>query len=141
MHTSNTNHDETLKDFRIAINQLVDDDNMPEVLALIEKDRERVVREAKSKGHWYMHDSFNYDSGYIAHCVCGYSSDEEDVIKGHVRWEIAKLSNPTQENTTVYNIAGGDEYKIMGEKVTGVNTLTVHDLDKPNQAQEKESDD
>jgi len=141
MHTSNTNHDETLKDFRIAINQLVDDDNMPEVLALIEKDRERVVREAKSKGHWYMHDRFNYDSGYIAHCVCGYSSGEEDVIKGHVRWEIAKLSNPTQENTTVYNIAGGDEYKIMGEKVTGVNTLTVHDLDKPNQAQEKESDD
>jgi len=141
MHTSNTDHDETLKDFRIAINQLVDDDNMPEVLALIEKDRERVVREAKSKGHWYMHDRFNYDSGYIAHCVCGYSSGEEDVIKGHVRWEIAKLSNPTQENTTVYNIAGGDEYKIMGEKVTGVNTLTVHDLDKPNQAQEKESDD
>ena len=47
MHTSNTDHDETLKDFRIAINQLVDDDNMPEVLALIEKDRERVVREAR----------------------------------------------------------------------------------------------
>jgi len=47
MHTSNTDHDETLKDFRIAINQLVDDDNMPEVLTLIEKDRERAVREAR----------------------------------------------------------------------------------------------
>lgn len=47
MHTSNTDHDETLKDFRIAINQLVDDDNMPEVLALIEKDRERAIREAR----------------------------------------------------------------------------------------------
>ncbi len=103
MHTSNTDHDETLKDFRIAINQLVDDDNMPEVLALIEKDRERVVREAKSKGHWYMHDSFSYDSGYIAHCVCGYSSGEEDVIKGHVRWEIAKLSNSTQEKESSEN--------------------------------------
>ena len=48
MHTSNTDHDETLKDFRIAINQLVDDDNMPEILALIEKDRERALREAIS---------------------------------------------------------------------------------------------
>jgi hypothetical protein len=67
------------------------------------KDRERVVREAKSKGHWYMHDSFNYDSGYIAHCVCGYSSGEEDVIKGHVRWEIAKLSNLTQEKESSEN--------------------------------------
>ena len=47
MPKTNTDHDETLKDFRIAINQLVDDDNMPEVLTLIEKDREKAVREAR----------------------------------------------------------------------------------------------
>jgi hypothetical protein len=53
-----TIYSEALKDFRIAINQLVDDDNMPEVLALIEQYRERAVREARIKDYKHTFGKF-----------------------------------------------------------------------------------
>lgn len=92
------------------------------------KDRERAVKNAYNNARYTLHSILSNDVDS--------ELDHSDIEAKFM----AQLSNPTQENTTVYNIAGGDEYKIMGEKVTGVNTLTVHDLDKPNQAQEKESD-
>lgn len=99
------------------------------IMQLIKEDRERAVKNAYNNARYTLHSILSNDVDS--------ELDHSDVEAKFM----AQLSNPTQENTTVYNIAGGDEYKIMGEKVTGVNTLTVHDLDKPNQAQEKESDD
>lgn len=32
-------------------------------------------------------------------------------------------------SSKVFDIAGGDEYKIMGEQVTGVNTVVEHTVD------------
>ncbi len=40
----------------------------------------------------------------------------------------AQLNPPNQPKEEHYDLQNGDEYRIMGEKVTGVNTITVHDL-------------
>jgi hypothetical protein len=71
----------TLKEFRIAINQLVDDDNMPEVLALINKDRERAVGEAK-----------------LALLVdLEAKTDDGEWLSVWIKNQYAQLPNPTQE--------------------------------------------
>ena len=72
-------NDETLKEFRIAINQLVDDDNMPEVLALIDKDRERAV-----------------NAGRIEELEKLITLNKAEMTR-RANNRLAELSNPTQE--------------------------------------------
>ena len=75
----------TLKEFRIAINQLVDDDNMPEVLALIDKDRERAVNAGRIEELEKL----------ITLNKTLYGVEAEMTKRANNR--IAQLSNPTQE--------------------------------------------
>lgn len=35
------------------------------------------------------------------------------------------------DKSKTYDIAGGDEFKIMGQKVSGVNKLVIHDVTPP----------
>ena len=78
-------NDETLKEFRIAINQLVDDDNMPEVLALIDKDRERAVNAGRIEELEKL----------ITLNKTLYGVEAEMTRRANNR--LAELSNPTQE--------------------------------------------
>ena len=102
MHTSNTDHDETLKEQILTefkqVHKLAPADYTENctnvVMSIIKKDRERAVKNAYNNARYTLHSILSNDVDS--------ELDHSDIEAKFM----AQLSNPTQENTTVYNIAG-----------------------------------